>query len=72
MVSDFFYPNTGGIENHIFTLSQCLIRQGHKVCLSVYVCVCAFQTIHTNLHLLMEFNFMKNIYLFYYYTRLLV
>ncbi|XP_011403007.2 PREDICTED: N-acetylglucosaminyl-phosphatidylinositol biosynthetic protein-like [Amphimedon queenslandica] len=31
MVSDFFYPNTGGIENHIFTLSQHLIKQGHKV-----------------------------------------
>nr|CAG4636967.1 EOG090X0515 [Ceriodaphnia reticulata]SVE72903.1 EOG090X0515 [Ceriodaphnia reticulata] len=31
MVSDFFYPNVGGVESHIFTLSQCLIKLGHKV-----------------------------------------
>ena len=31
MVSDFFYPNCGGVENHIYTLSQCLIQNGHKV-----------------------------------------
>ncbi|CAG0894504.1 unnamed protein product [Cyprideis torosa] len=31
MVSDFFYPNTGGVESHIFQLSQCLIARGHKV-----------------------------------------
>nr|SVE84223.1 EOG090X0515 [Daphnia pulex] len=31
MVSDFFYPNLGGVESHIFTLSQCLITLGHKV-----------------------------------------
>lgn len=31
MVSDFFYPNTGGVESHIFQLSQCLIQRGHKV-----------------------------------------
>ncbi|KAK2580532.1 hypothetical protein KPH14_006263 [Odynerus spinipes] len=31
MVSDFFYPNMGGVEEHIFNLSQCLIEQGHKV-----------------------------------------
>lgn len=31
MVSDFFYPNLGGVESHIFTLSQCLIKLGHKV-----------------------------------------
>lgn len=31
MVSDFFYPNTGGVEEHIFNLSQCLISAGHKV-----------------------------------------
>lgn len=31
MVSDFFYPNTGGVENHIYQLSQCLIERGHKV-----------------------------------------
>ncbi|XP_011070009.1 phosphatidylinositol N-acetylglucosaminyltransferase subunit A [Sesamum indicum] len=31
MVSDFFYPNFGGVENHIYFLSQCLIKLGHKV-----------------------------------------
>ncbi|XP_051138717.1 phosphatidylinositol N-acetylglucosaminyltransferase subunit A [Andrographis paniculata] len=31
MVSDFFYPNFGGVENHIYYLSQCLIKRGHKV-----------------------------------------
>ena len=31
MVSDFFYPNVGGVESHIFTLSQCLIKLGHKI-----------------------------------------
>ena len=31
MVSDFFYPNVGGVESHIFNLSQCLIERGHNV-----------------------------------------
>lgn len=31
MVSDFFYPNFGGVESHIYYLSQCLIKRGHKV-----------------------------------------
>jgi len=31
MVSDFFYPNMGGVESHIYQLSQCLIARGHKV-----------------------------------------
>lgn len=31
MASDFFYPNMGGVEEHIFNLSQCLIERGHKV-----------------------------------------
>ncbi|XP_066994825.2 phosphatidylinositol N-acetylglucosaminyltransferase subunit A isoform X2 [Anabrus simplex] len=31
MVSDFFYPNMGGVEEHIFNLSQCLLIRGHKV-----------------------------------------
>ncbi len=31
MVSDFFYPNMGGVETHIFNLSQCLLARGHKV-----------------------------------------
>jgi phosphatidylinositol glycan class A protein len=31
MVCDFFYPRLGGVEMHIWSLSQCLIRLGHKV-----------------------------------------
>lgn len=31
MVCDFFYPNVGGVESHIYQLSQCLIACGHKV-----------------------------------------
>ena len=30
MISDFFHPNVGGVENHIFMLSANLIRRGHK------------------------------------------
>ena len=39
MVSDFFFPNTGGVESHIFQLSQCLIQRGHKVCFICHVSV---------------------------------
>ncbi|CAN6674639.1 phosphatidylinositol N-acetylglucosaminyltransferase GPI3 subunit [Trichomonascus vanleenenianus] len=31
MVSDFFYPQTGGIEIHVYQLSQKLIDRGHSV-----------------------------------------
>ncbi|KZS97162.1 transferase [Sistotremastrum niveocremeum HHB9708] len=31
MVSDFFHPNIGGVENHIYMLSVELIKRGHKV-----------------------------------------
>ncbi|KAH7882328.1 glycosyltransferase family 4 protein [Phlebopus sp. FC_14] len=31
MISDFFHPDVGGVENHIFMLSTNLIRRGHKV-----------------------------------------
>lgn len=31
MVSDFFYPGLGGVEMHIYQLSQCLINLGYKV-----------------------------------------
>jgi phosphatidylinositol glycan class A protein len=31
MVCDFFYPRVGGVENAIWSLSQHLLKQGHKV-----------------------------------------
>ena len=31
MVSDFFLPNIGGVESHIYHLSQNLIERGHYV-----------------------------------------
>lgn len=31
MASDFFYPHIGGVEEHIFNLSQCLLSVGYKV-----------------------------------------
>ncbi|KAJ9080048.1 Phosphatidylinositol N-acetylglucosaminyltransferase GPI3 subunit [Entomophthora muscae] len=31
LVSDFFYPNVGGVESHIYHLSQQLLQRGHKV-----------------------------------------
>ncbi|KAL2621175.1 hypothetical protein R1flu_001380 [Riccia fluitans] len=36
MVSDFFYPNFGGVENHIYYLSQCLMQRGHKVVVATH------------------------------------
>ena len=30
-VSDFFFPDAGGVENHMYMLSQCLQQLGHKV-----------------------------------------
>lgn len=30
-VSDFFFPNTGGVESHLYHLSRCLVLRGHKV-----------------------------------------
>lgn len=31
MISDFFFPNVGGVENHIYMLAAELLRRGHKV-----------------------------------------
>ncbi|RDX89581.1 Phosphatidylinositol N-acetylglucosaminyltransferase subunit A, partial [Mucuna pruriens] len=36
MVCDFFYPNFGGVENHVYYLSQCLLKLGHKVSISIF------------------------------------
>ena len=30
MVSDFFLPNTGGVELHMYSLAQRLLERGHK------------------------------------------
>lgn len=37
MASDFFYPNTGGVEAHIWQLSQRLLELGHKVIVITHV-----------------------------------
>ena len=31
LVSDFFCPNTGGVETHIYHLGGCLLELGHSV-----------------------------------------
>jgi phosphatidylinositol glycan class A protein len=31
LVSDFFYPNLGGVEMHIYSLAYCLMERGNKV-----------------------------------------
>ena len=31
MVSDFFFPGLGGVEMHVYQLSQCLLNLGYKV-----------------------------------------
>ncbi|KAF8361492.1 piga-1 [Pristionchus pacificus] len=31
LVSDFFCPNAGGVETHIYFLAQCLLKSGHEV-----------------------------------------
>ena len=31
LICDFFYPNMGGVESHLYQLAQCLLEQGHKV-----------------------------------------
>ena len=31
MVTDFFYPNMGGVESHVYFLSQMLVKRGHSI-----------------------------------------
>lgn len=38
MVCDFFYPRLGGVETHIWSLSQCLLRRGHRVVVVTHGC----------------------------------
>lgn len=33
MFCDFFYPNMGGVENHLYQVASCLVLRGHKVSL---------------------------------------
>jgi hypothetical protein len=54
MVSDFFYPNFGGVENHIYYLSQCLLNLGHKV--NYYL----FPFLAFNFLFLFPFHFLNN------------
>lgn len=37
MVCDFFHPNVGGVENHIYMLSANLIQRGHKVTSLIFI-----------------------------------
>ncbi len=30
LVSDFFFPNIGGVESHMYFLAYCLRSKGHK------------------------------------------
>ena len=39
-VCDFFYPRLGGVENHIYSLAQLLIRHGHKVIVITHAYSC--------------------------------
>ena len=39
MISDFFYPNMGGVESHLYHLSQQLIKRGHKVITNSIICL---------------------------------
>ena len=36
MICDFFPPDIGGVENHIYMLSANLLRSGHNVCSSSF------------------------------------
>ncbi len=31
LASDYFFPNVGGVETHIYQLAQCLLVRGHRV-----------------------------------------
>lgn len=31
LISDFFFPNIGGVESHMYYLAYCLNSMGHKV-----------------------------------------
>lgn len=36
MVSDFFVPQLGGVEMHIWSLSEALVRRGHRVVVATH------------------------------------
>ena len=74
MVSDFFYPNMGGVESHIYQLSSCLLERGHKVVIVTHcygdrkgvrylangLKVCFYESLMSSLH-----NLVKIISLFW-------
>ncbi|CAD5214719.1 unnamed protein product [Bursaphelenchus xylophilus] len=37
LVSDFFCPNTGGVETHLYHLGGCLLKKGHHVIVLTHV-----------------------------------
>jgi phosphatidylinositol glycan class A protein len=56
MVSDFFYPNMGGVESHIYQLSQCLMERGHKVIIITHLWESQWHQIAHNWMLLETFH----------------
>jgi phosphatidylinositol glycan class A protein len=42
MFCDFFYPNMGGVENHLYQVASCLVLRGHKVHISIFLFIYLF------------------------------
>ena len=40
LVCNFFYPRLGGVEMHIWSLANCLLRLGHKVIIITHAYSC--------------------------------
>lgn len=49
MVCDFFYPRLGGVEMHIWSMAQCLIKMGHKVSTTQNISFCTYKFLVTSL-----------------------
>ena len=50
LVCDFFYPNLGGVEMHIWSLAQCLHRLGHKVIILTHAYSAPKHNLDSNYH----------------------